>query len=115
MNRADTTNILRLRRELTRESFNDGTVDAWTDALRSWTPTQVRAAINASALEGTQHITVPHVVAHLPTQQRPTTPTRDITPDPHCQTCDGTGIDRLDDNGPGYACRCWWDGGSVAS
>lgn len=71
MNTNDTTELLRVRRELTGESFNDRTVQTWNEAFKPWTVDQVRLAIVAASLAH-QRVTVAHVVELLP-EHKPTT------------------------------------------
>jgi hypothetical protein len=86
VNNQDTITALKIRRDLTGESFNDGTIDAWTEALDPWTPSQVRTAMITAAK--THHrVTVAQVVELLPT---PVTPAP-LTPPLHCEACDDTG------------------------
>jgi len=72
MNTNETTELLRIRRELTGESFNDRTVQTWNEALKSWTTDQVRLAIVAASLAH-QRVTVAHVVELLP-EHKPNRP-----------------------------------------
>jgi hypothetical protein len=85
MNVDETTNALKVRRDLTGESFNDGTITAWCEALGAWPIAKVRTAIVAAAREH-QRVTVAHVVDHLPQQARPP-----ATPPAQCVLCDGSG------------------------
>ena len=85
MDTADTLVALRLRRDLTGESFNDGTIEAWADALDHWTLTDVRKAITKAARTHTR-ITVAGVVEQLPPRTR-----LPDTPLDHCELCDNTG------------------------
>lgn len=75
MNTDDTLIALRLRRELTGESFNDGTIEAWTAALDYWQLADVRTAI-VKASRTNPRVTVPHVIEHLPHRPRPGTSTQ---------------------------------------
>ena len=75
MDPADTLIALRVRRDLTGESFNNGTIEAWSDALDYWELADVRKAIiKASRIH--PRVTVPHVVEHLPQRPRPDTSTQ---------------------------------------
>lgn len=69
MNTEDTTSLLRIRRDLTGESFNDGTIDVWCEALAGWPLTECRTAIIAAARDH-QRVTVRHVVEQLPPPAR---------------------------------------------
>jgi hypothetical protein len=69
MNRAETEALLRLRRDLTGETFNDGTVNAWGQALDGWSYAQTSTAVTvASRLHG--RVNVSHVVEQLPAHER---------------------------------------------
>jgi hypothetical protein len=70
MNTSDITELLRIRRELTGENFNNGTVQAWTEAFKQRTTDQVRLALVAASLTH-QRVTVAHIVEHLPTPAGP--------------------------------------------
>jgi len=85
MDTADTLIALRIRRDLTGESFNDGTIEAWADALDYWPLTEVRRAITAAA-RAHNRVSVAQVVEHLP--PRAALPT---TPLDKCELCDATG------------------------
>lgn len=84
MNLDETTAALRIRRDLTGESFNDGTITAWCEALGSWPMTEIRTAVIDAARQH-QRVTVAHVHERLP--QR----TRTTTPPPRCEMCEGSG------------------------
>jgi hypothetical protein len=86
MNTDEATVMLRLRRDLTGESFNDGTVAAWSEALGAWPTAAVRVAI-VDAARGHQRVSVAHVVERLPARAR-----RPDTPPVHCELCAGTGL-----------------------
>lgn len=71
MNTDDTANILRIRRDLTGEQFNDGTVTGWTLALKEWPKVEVRDAVIAAS-RAHERVTVAHVVDLLtPMPDRP--------------------------------------------
>jgi hypothetical protein len=84
MNADETTAVLKIRRDLTGETFNDGTIGAWTLALGSWPLVQVRTALIAAAREANR-VNVAHVVDRLPQRSRLTAPPTS------CELCDGTG------------------------
>jgi hypothetical protein len=70
MNQTETAELLRTRRGLTGETYNDDTVAAWRDALDGQDYEACRTAvINSSKTE--KRITVAHVVAQLPRHERP--------------------------------------------
>ncbi len=85
MDTADTLVALRIRRDLTGESFNDGTIEAWADALDYWPLTEVRKAITIAARTHNR-ISVALVVEQLPPRIRLPAP-----PPETCDLCDGTG------------------------
>lgn len=108
MNTQDTLIALKVRRDLTGESFNDGTIAVWTEALTHWPLPQVRTAI-IHAGKDHNRITIAHVHEQLPPLVH-TTPHLE-----HCELCDGTGW--LDDtpaptdttpvpSGRSKPCRC---------
>lgn len=78
------TAILRIRRDLTGESFNDGTIEAWCEALNSWSPVEARTALIAAAREHTR-VGIAHVSERLPRRSTPSIPPA------RCELCDGTG------------------------
>lgn len=80
----ETVAVLKVRRDLTGESFNDGTVIAWTEALGAWPMPAVRSAVVAAAREH-KRVAVADVVERLPQRARPLAPPAD------CELCDGTG------------------------
>lgn len=65
MNTEETTALLKIRRELTGESLNDGTISAWSEALNGWTLNQCRKAMIAAARDH-QRVSVRHLVEQLP-------------------------------------------------
>jgi hypothetical protein len=71
MNIQQTTALLRMRRDLTGESFNDGTIEAWTEALADTDAHHVHKALIAAA-RIYQRVTIAHIYSHLP--PRPPTP-----------------------------------------
>jgi len=83
MNTDETITALRVRRDLTGESFNDGTVGAWTEALRPWPMPTVCSAVVAAARQH-KRVAVADVVERLPQRTREAPPR-------HCELCDGTG------------------------
>lgn len=98
MNTAETTALLRVRRDLTGETFNDGTVTAWRDALADWQLPAVRTALVAAAREH-QRVTVAHVTERLP--RRSTAP---VAPPPDPRPCGCPPIIR-DDQGHPLLCQ----------
>jgi hypothetical protein len=68
-----TTALMRLRRELTGESFNDGTIEAWCEALAGQQPDQVRKAL-VTAARVHKRVTVADIFTHLPPRTRPPQP-----------------------------------------
>jgi hypothetical protein len=81
-----TTQALKVRRDLTGESFSDGTIAAWCEALGAWPLGQVRTAIVTAAREH-QRVAVAHVAALLPQHARPPGPAPVA-----CELCGGTGL-----------------------
>jgi hypothetical protein len=94
MNRGQTEQLLRRRRDLTGESLNDGTVDAWREALAE---TDFAAAMKAivSAARTHDRVSVGALMEALPRAQR-----RSHT-DPigaaGCPGCDGLGLAPIND------------------
>jgi hypothetical protein len=94
MNRRETEQLLRRRRDLTGESLNDGTVDAWTEALAD---TDFSAAMKAVVAAARTHdrVSVGALIGALARPQR-----RSHT-DPigaaGCPECDGLGLAPIDD------------------
>lgn len=84
VNTQDTLIALKVRRDLTGESFNDGTIAVWTEALAPWPMPTVRKAIINAAKEHNR-VTIAHIVGRLPQRTPPTTHLE------HCELCDGTG------------------------
>ena len=64
MTNDEAARILRIRRDLTGEQFNDGTVEVWREALHDWSPVEVRAAVIAASREH-ERVTVAHVTKRL--------------------------------------------------
>lgn len=85
MNTDETSAVLRVRRDLTGESFNDGTIAAWCEALGGWPGTVVRTALIAACRDH-QRVAVAHVAALLPQINR-----RTDAPPIACELCDGCG------------------------
>lgn len=69
MTRNEAVDLLKRRRELTGESFNDGTVDAWADALKPWTLDQCRQALTVVARSNAR-VVVGALVERLPALNR---------------------------------------------
>jgi len=85
MTRDETIQVLRARRALTGQVYDDSTIDAWNEAFDAWAASQVHAAVIAAALTH-QSVNVAHVVENLP---RTTTSKRD-SHSVHC-VCGGSG------------------------
>jgi hypothetical protein len=81
----ETSAVLRVRRDLTGESFNDGTIAAWCEALGAWPGSTVRTAVIAACRDH-QRVAVAHVAALLPQLAH-----RSSGPPIACELCDGCG------------------------
>ena len=88
MNVNDTRTILQLRRELTGENFNDGTIAAWSETLDQWPTPRIRQAIIDASKTHTR-INIAHIIERLPKTTRRTHDPE--PPNEHCAHCDGTG------------------------
>jgi hypothetical protein len=89
MNRDEWRQLFQLRRELTGETFNDGTIDAFDQAHPTLGYATGRWAMIAAAKEH-DRVTLHHFTAELPpTRHRGHT---DALGAPGCVECDGTGF-----------------------
>ncbi len=84
MNRAEATSLLRLRRELTGETFNDGTLDAWLRACASTDPHEAQHAMTEAARAG--RVTLASFTERLPKHAS----AGDAVP-VRCELCSGSG------------------------
>jgi len=111
MTRDETRHLLLIRRELTGEPFNDGTIDAWHRALAHDRVVDVRTALDRAAREH-HRVTIAHIAERLPSRAPNTAPTGPAI-DPHCTICGDTGLD-MSLGGHGNACPCWWTGNTTS-
>jgi hypothetical protein len=100
--------LMLLRRELTGETFNDGTLDAWDKAHPTVGYVSARSAMTAAA-KGHDRVTLHHFTDALPTSPR--RPHTDPIGTTGCAECDGTGFSPRPDEagviryGPCATCR----------
>jgi hypothetical protein len=94
MNRDETQQLLRRRRQLTNESLSDATIEAWLEALTNVDyAAGVKALTAAARTHGT--VGVGALIAALPKPaQRVHT---DPIGAPGCSECDGTGLSPRDE------------------
>lgn len=96
MTRDETETILRNRRALTGQTYDDDMIDLWDEALAEWTYRETRdAMLHAARTE--RRVSIAQLIEHLPAP-RP----RPIT-EP-CDLCGGDGLVRSDVHDPRY-CR----------
>jgi hypothetical protein len=104
MNWIETEAFLRARRVLTRQVFDDQTVDAWSHVLAPWSYADCSKALERAALE-TDRITPAHIVRYLP-------PAVTRGPTDHRVDCECAGQGLLsseepDDHNPGQTYTVW--------
>lgn len=109
MNHDEARRLLAMRRDLTRETFNDSTVDAWQRVFVAFDyATAERAMINAASA-GLGHVAVADLFAYLPKRPMATTSERTSVHPLNC-VCGGEGLlsemvpDRLR---PGQLYKVW--------
>jgi hypothetical protein len=99
MNRTETAELLRTRRELSGGTYNDDTIDVWHEALAGWTYSEVRNALVRASRQHSR-VTIASVVEHL-------RPLPANTPEGHARSCicQGRGfieVEQRDDH------HSWW-------
>lgn len=85
MTHDETRALLITRRDLTGESFNDGTIDAWHTALERFDRVDCRLALSEAA-QRTDHVHIRDMIEQLPK--------REPEPEPiptRCELCGGDG------------------------
>lgn len=66
----DTAELLRNRRNLTGQTYNEDTITDWCDALEGWTYEQCRNALLAASRDE-RRITIAHIIERLPRDPEP--------------------------------------------